>query len=206
MCFRTWPGRLAMLAGTEPSTAAPRPLEEVALAWLELDGRARLILDSELRVIWRNSAAANMLRQYRGTEINRDQVAHGDLHDQLKKFLDERAAPKWERLLPLATEDGFYIVRALRIGTVSDLVCLEIRVAHPEARIDYVDLREPFGLTVTENRIALLLLDGLSVTEIAKSRGASVETVRSHVRAIYEKTGSSSREVLFSRLRHFQAI
>ena len=58
------------------------------------------------------------------------------------------------------------------------------------------------GLTPREKDICAALLQGHSDTEIAEICGISFTTVRTHLKHIYEKTGSAGRRQLFSRLVH----
>lgn len=58
------------------------------------------------------------------------------------------------------------------------------------------------GLTAREKDIVACVLRGLSDREIAECCGISFTTVRTHLKHIYEKTGSPGRRQLFSRLMH----
>jgi DNA-binding CsgD family transcriptional regulator len=48
-------------------------------------------------------------------------------------------------------------------------------------------LRSRFGLTVTEARVAVLIVDGLTYAEIAARRSISPHTVHTHVKEIHRK-------------------
>ena len=60
-------------------------------------------------------------------------------------------------------------------------------------KVSAVGLAKIFALTPTEQAIADSLLNGTEVRQIAEERGNSVETVRSHLKNIFSKTGSSSQ-------------
>ena len=71
----------------------------------------------------------------------------------------------------------------------SVVVCvtdLEAEVSLPEQR-----LRELFGLTAAEARVALALFDGLGAADAAASLGVSFHTVRNQLVRIFEKTGTN---------------
>jgi DNA-binding CsgD family transcriptional regulator len=51
-------------------------------------------------------------------------------------------------------------------------------------------LRELYGLTQAETRLALSLVDGRSLIETADSIGVTHETVRSQVKSVLHKTGT----------------
>lgn len=55
-------------------------------------------------------------------------------------------------------------------------------------------------LTPTEHEIANLLVKGLPITEIARIRGSAEGTVKSHLNAIYRKSGSQNRGELLSQI------
>ena len=52
---------------------------------------------------------------------------------------------------------------------------------------------QEFGLTLRESEVAALLSDGLSNREIARSLWISENTVKTHLKAIFQKTAASSR-------------
>ena len=59
-------------------------------------------------------------------------------------------------------------------------------------------LRELFGLTPTEAAIAAALVDGKSLQEIAAASGTTFHTVRSHLKAITQKTGTRRQSDLIA--------
>ena len=67
-----------------------------------------------------------------------------------------------------------------------------------EQRLD--TLRTRFGLTKVQTEVLARLLRGASVKQIAQQRDASVNTIRTHVKSIFEKTGCRSQRELIVRL------
>jgi DNA-binding CsgD family transcriptional regulator len=63
-------------------------------------------------------------------------------------------------------------------------------------------LLERFELTPRERQVTRLLLRGAATGEIARALGISRHTVRDHTKAIFAKTGASSRPELTARLFH----
>jgi DNA-binding CsgD family transcriptional regulator len=59
---------------------------------------------------------------------------------------------------------------------------------------------EEFGLTRQETRVAMSLVDGLTVKEIADTFGISYDTVRKHLKSIFVKTKTHRQAELVSRL------
>jgi DNA-binding CsgD family transcriptional regulator/PAS domain-containing protein len=70
-----------------------------------------------------------------------------------------------------------------------------LRPSLPPARL-LVDL---FGLTRAEAQVAVALAGGVTAEDVARTRGVSLETVRSQIRTILQKTGASG-------LRDFERI
>jgi len=63
-----------------------------------------------------------------------------------------------------------------------------------------VAFAKAYALTKSEEQVCTLLLDGLTNAEIAESRGTSVETTKSHVRAILAKSNTESRLLLIRKI------
>jgi DNA-binding CsgD family transcriptional regulator len=61
-----------------------------------------------------------------------------------------------------------------------------------------VDLFEHWRLTGAEQDVALFVVKGLTISEIAQIRGSSEATVKSHLNAIYRKSGSAGRSDLLA--------
>jgi DNA-binding CsgD family transcriptional regulator/PAS domain-containing protein len=57
-------------------------------------------------------------------------------------------------------------------------------------------LRERFGFTAAETRVALGLLDGAKPQQLADRLGVSVHTVRNQLRSLFDKTGVTCRSEL----------
>lgn len=58
---------------------------------------------------------------------------------------------------------------------------------------------EAYGLTLTEARVALAVASGITISATARRLKVSVNTVKTHLRRVYEKTGTS-RQAELSRL------
>ncbi|WP_191906324.1 response regulator [Hymenobacter baengnokdamensis] len=62
----------------------------------------------------------------------------------------------------------------------------------------------PVSLTAREQQVVEAIEQGLSYKLIADRLGVSLNTVRSHIRAVYEKLEINSRAELMSRGRHWE--
>lgn len=104
-------------------------------------------------------------------------------------------APVWTRIAPLAPSLGAAVRRegdALAMIALGDLG----RGGEGCAAI----LRQTFGLTPAEARLAEDLLAGLSVAESAERHGLAVSTLRFQLHAVLAKTGTRRQAELLQRL------
>jgi DNA-binding CsgD family transcriptional regulator len=72
----------------------------------------------------------------------------------------------------------------------------------PEFSVDAAEaqLRELYGLTSTEARLAKLLMDGKTIEECCSELGVRSSTARMHVRNLFQKTGVRRQSQLISLL------
>ncbi|MEH6665383.1 MAG: helix-turn-helix transcriptional regulator [Brevundimonas sp.] len=84
------------------------------------------------------------------------------------------------------------------------LVALTFQPADPTERYVWADFAPYFDLTRSEAAIARRLVGGQTPSDAAEALGLSIETVRTHIRRIYNKLGISSREQLFSVIASFR--
>lgn len=174
--------------------------------WGAVEARPRVIIAPDGALLWSNPAADQFL------------AAAVDLREIDGRFALVRPAEHaaFEEFLAGATEvvtawctpqaDGdFLLFRAWRIS--ADGV-IAIGLVFHAAGVKYVpnwaDFTRVFGLTATEHRVALLLLDGLRVEEAAERLSITAGTARIHVRNLYGKLQVSSREQMFRLLAPFR--
>jgi pimeloyl-ACP methyl ester carboxylesterase/DNA-binding CsgD family transcriptional regulator len=70
----------------------------------------------------------------------------------------------------------------------------------------WANLRESFGLTPAETRLAARLRDGLTLKDAAAELGVAVNTVRNQLRAIFDKLGLSRQSDLIRALTQLTAL
>ena len=85
------------------------------------------------------------------------------------------------------------------VGRVAALV-LVVDPAH-EAAIDPAVTAAALDLTGIESRVAVLLAQGMSVSQIATATGRKESTIRSHVKHIFAKHGFSRQAELVQLVR-----
>ena len=71
--------------------------------------------------------------------------------------------------------------------------------------LDPVMLRSMYGFTKCESRLAALLAKGQSIAEAAECLGVSVNTIKTHLRGIYERMGTSKQALVVARLNQSTA-
>ena len=77
-----------------------------------------------------------------------------------------------------------------------------VLITDPAAHLQPAGLRRIWGLTTAEARVAAALSAGLMPAEIAVRHGVSEATVRTQMRAIFDKTGTRRQGELIRMLAH----
>ena len=167
-----------------------------------------LVLDQALRVHFANSAAQLLsgtpaaplqLRRARGphpaTIATAAQPHHHArlLHLVRAATANGTAAPAPAGALRLAGPAGTPTLAALVIPLPGhgNLALLLLRALPPEPPPALL-LRDLFGLTHAEAEMARALAGGATKAHVAAARGLRETTVRTHVRAVLEKTGTAN--------------
>lgn len=191
-----------LLAGEEAESG----LGELALTWVEHDLAARLIVDEQLAILWGNTAARSYLARRREIENRGGVLVTVDRAKQceFERFIWDAGASAGSWCLARANGDGHLIFRAQRLSwSHRGVFGLMLSIAGTDHRAQYADLGACFNLTKSENKILLELLGGRETDDIARLLSISIETVRSHIRNIYNKLAVSSREALFHKVRPY---
>ncbi|MYM54087.1 helix-turn-helix transcriptional regulator [Thalassovita mangrovi] len=96
--------------------------------------------------------------------------------------------------------DVFLVPRELGAAIDGARFMLVLRELEGRTKTRKQWLRKDFGLTVTEADLADLLVQGLSLKEVSKQLCISIWTVRSHLRAIFQKTGTHRQGELIAMI------
>lgn len=70
----------------------------------------------------------------------------------------------------------------------------------------WANMRESFGLTPAETRLAARLKDGLTLKEASADLGVTINTVRNQLRAIFDKVGLSRQSDLIRALTQLSSL
>jgi len=180
----------------------------VGLTLMERADRAMLLLDERRAVVAAN-AAANALLDARDTIVERQGVLHcrvagsqrrleEGLADILRRDTRAKRAGR-RRALRMETVDGRRVLCSLwrlapdeTMGAFGPEPVVLLTVALPAAGgVDTIYLASMFDFTPAEVRVAESLLRGHTLEGVALELRLSIETVRSHLKAIFVKTGTN---------------
>ena len=78
------------------------------------------------------------------------------------------------------------------------LLCLSQQIKLGDHVVGVIAAR--YGLTKTERKIAAMMVDGLSVTDIAQGRNTKVSTTRWHVKRLFQKFDVSNQRELIRKI------
>ncbi len=176
------------------------------MRWADLEGRPRILVRPDGGLLWSNLAADAAMDD--GLDVRRAdgrfELAQPAEQAAFLQFLSGASGSIGAWCSPQAG-DGVIIFRAWRIDVEGDEA---IGLVFHSTGGDYVprwaDFGRALGLTATEHRIALRLLDGIRIESVARDMGITLATARTHVRNLYQKLSIGSREALFRRLAPFR--
>lgn len=165
-----------------------------------------VILDEQAKILRTNQAADRLLSQQRGLAILNDSLQVGDRNENRAfRELLEAIMDAHRGFRP-----GF--VRAFRIADSGSVTGLGLLVrplppvdssdgtSNPSAAIFISDPLQPrqapgdvlvelFGFTPAESKLALRLVNGLTLDEASEELGISRNTAKSHLSSVFSKTG-----------------
>lgn len=125
-----------------------------------------------------------------------------------------RAQPQSQTIVRLERDDSLgpcfaYLVRARNLPQAADAdedaLALIFPPSEETGRL-WASLRESFGLTPAETRLARKLKDGRSLKEAADELSVSVNTVRNQLRAIFDKMGLTRQSDLVRTLAELAQV
>lgn len=174
------------------------------LALADHDEHPILLVDAQGDVVYRNPAAERLLDGGVGLRLNGTCVLAASVGDQrvlreaIRQAAQETTAPAAPRVVALAQGAAavpmVVVVRAAgavftpSIGARRGLALVSVRgsqLAHNPATCA---LARGYQLTTAQAKVCALVCAGQSLAVIARSLGVSENTVRSHLRLVFQKT------------------
>jgi DNA-binding CsgD family transcriptional regulator len=160
---------------------------------------AEQILDARDGLILRNrsleAASGGQTAELRAMVAGAIAVARGERLESGGETLAV-GRPSLKRPLQVLVTPLRTAVAALRIGSAAPLAAVFISDSESERLPSDAILRQFFGLTAAETRLAMLLLQHKSLDEAAESLQISRNTVRTHLKKLFEKTGTRRQSEL----------
>ncbi|MBW2287224.1 MAG: helix-turn-helix transcriptional regulator [Deltaproteobacteria bacterium] len=175
-----------------------------------------LLLDGGANVEFRNRAARRMLGRCDGFELVDGALSavDPDSDEILQSLIDEVIAPSAEAaaggalVVQRASDEAAYPVSVSRLlpgEALRDIVAC-VLVSDPDSGVEpAVELvRSIHNLTQAESDLVEHLARGQTLEEASRTRGVSINTMRSHLKRVFRKTGTSRQgELVQLVLRSF---
>jgi DNA-binding CsgD family transcriptional regulator len=168
------------------------------------------LLDRELTVLEHNEAADELIAQHSGLRIEdrRLRVFRTEEHEALVRAVDAAVEASSATAFIVEISDGkgprlhlcLHTLVGYRATGVRVRLVLYVIDPRYQPNLDGQLLRRVYGLSPGEIRIVRELMQGQSVESIAKLLSISVYTVRTHLKNLFAKTGTSRQGVLIARI------
>jgi DNA-binding CsgD family transcriptional regulator len=166
-----------------------------------------LLVDTGLRVVFANRSAEELLVAGDGLSARGGRLRataprlEPALRDAVRRATGEPEAdrgpgttlslPRPEGAAPLVVSVGPLDERDRPGIGVGRLAILVIGVPERDVGVDHERLRAAYDLTAAEARLGVALCAGRSLAEHAADAGVSLNTVKFHLKAVFEKTGEA---------------
>lgn len=183
---------------------------EASLASFETVGAPAALIGKGAVLLAANPGFDGLLGQVVTRSQGRIALADGQANALVQKALTEiavdRLADRRSIAVPSCDDSPAFILHIMPIRRQAHDIfsraeaMLVVTTADRSLQVGLSLLSELYDLTRTEASIANGLLEGLSIDEIANSRGVGRETVRSQVKKVLGKTGCRSQADFIRRL------
>lgn len=192
---------------------------DVASRILDRMRQALVLVDDELRIVYRNPAARRLLARANAFSERNERLVCRNRDDEAR--LRKAVGTPWTGAAAPEASPASAVVRVIGSGFINPVMVLATGLpptagtpAQGEPRLTMLQLHETahrrhidpavigevFQLTPAEAEVATGLAEGLSIDEIAAARGVTLETVRAQIRSVYGKADVRSRADLVRML------
>jgi len=188
-------------------SAAPAPAAYID-HWVRTQSLPTLIVTPQLRVLWTNDAAEQLLEERDDLHLASDHLMLGDARrtDAFRERIAGLDTTPIALVHRRRMAESHFIIRIDRLA-MADAAAAYVLVLHSSTASDrylWSDFGPVFSLTRSEVGIVKQLLAGNSAEQIAQTLCISLDTVRTHIKRVYTKSGVSSREQLFQAVLPFR--
>lgn len=192
---------------------ASRQAFQAATRALDLVAPGMVLLDNQAHITFANQRARKLASETDALRLDTTLSATGASARQLREAVEAAIEasrrgeePVFSLRLPLDPGDHGLLVLVCAMGSTPEpleeetraVVLLSAPDQHPPLPRDV--LSSLFGLTPTETRLALALLEGLRSEEIAERMNISPTTVAFHLRNLFQKTNTHRQADLIALL------
>lgn len=178
--------------------------EPLLSCWEALDGRARLIVSRDGKLIASSEGARRLFSENEWLLVTGTLTltCNGSSKAEFRKLLGVGPGEVETIIMAKHGNDGHFVISST--GISADSVAVAVRDADGEFTSLFAGLEEVFGLTPSEVLVVGMLMHGHAAQQIADELEISVYTVRAHLRHCYDKLQVSSREELWQRLAPYR--
>jgi DNA-binding CsgD family transcriptional regulator len=173
-------------------------------------------IDEHVRVLWTNRAARERIPGYPGLVVDAGRLrARRREHDAILRDTVRLAHLELQSQRPLVAAPKQTWAVALGEDVTGVPLHCWVLLEDGKALVAFDDAetigrriagaREVFGLSPAQTRIARLIVDGEDAATTARRLGVSVNTVRTQLQRIFDKTGVRSQSALVRTLLSAQA-
>lgn len=162
-------------------------------------GAASILLDETGHIVWYNGAASRYFDLRRLSRIEelplweRSREALDEMIAQLKNPTQDAGGKTVLRMYSKPADKTLFLLAERVANGDSEALIMVNQVVSSWSESVGEMLSGSFGLSPAEVQIAEGLVVGADITEIAKQRSSSVNTVRTQVKALLSKTGVGSQ-------------
>jgi len=197
---------------SEQGLAAPVPERRTSprehavthvMAWCRSSRLPAVLVKPDASVVWCNEAGAAMMAERVHFHLRAEKLTCVDSGQDsaLRAFIEKNGLDlgTW-----ISKGDASMLIVLREDIPGKDLRGLTFHMAEGPVEYLWANFGPVLGLTSAEVRVAQKLMDGAGAEPIARDLGVGIETVRTHIRRIYNKLGIGGREELFARLSPFR--
>lgn len=159
-----------------------------------------VVVDPESNVLLQNSTARGMLKRDNSVQIVNGVLTSPDRKGDLRNLIQAAANGNGElhvACIPRSKEQHSLTLAAARIewqaeGNGSGAVAVAVVLSDPDLRwtVPCPILQAIYGFTPAEAELASQIANGKSLEDIASESETSLNTVRSHLKKVFQKTGT----------------
>lgn len=197
---------LNQYAGNPACLVRAARLEFVLLSLFDQIGYPAIVLSADQRLVYANADGASALQSGRALQLRNEHVVVADRTQELVWGNALRdCARGLRRLVFLGSREHSVPIAVSSLSTPDEpqqhgLNMVVFARVSPCQRASLQAYAKALGLTASEVRVAIGLLGGESPEEIATAHQVSISTVRTQIRCLLEKSGSSTVRALLLKL------